>query len=106
MSDKLAMNQNLEQKLSKPVGPHFDTATDSQFIFLERIWSKKAEKLHFWKIQDPRGGSSVEIRYPRKTQIWEKWNKYVVEKKNGIACFSFLRHLFDIQEFTKAHNGR
>ena len=53
MSDKLAMNQNLEQKLSKQVGPHLDTATDSQIIFLERIWSKKAEKLHFLENSRP-----------------------------------------------------
>ena len=43
----------LQYRTVQQVGPHFDTATDSQFIFLERIWSKKAEKLHFLENSRP-----------------------------------------------------
>ena len=87
MSDKPTMNQNLEQKLRKQWVRISTLPQTPNLFFWREFGVKKAEKLHFWKSRDPGGGSNVEIRYPQKPKIWEKWNKYVVVKKNGIACF-------------------
>ena len=66
MSDKLAMNQNLEQKLRKQWVRISTLPQTPNLFFWREFGVKKAEKLHFWKNQDPGGGSNVEIRYPQK----------------------------------------
>ena len=87
MSDKLAMNQNLEQKLRKQ-WVRISTLPQTLNLFFWREFGVKRQKsCIFWKSQDPRGGSNVEIRYPQKPKIWEKWNKYVVEKRMALPVF-------------------
>ena len=82
------------------MGPHLDTATDSQFIFLERIWGKKAEKLHVGKIKTREVGAMWKYgthKNPKseKNEI-NMWLKKEWHCLFFNASFLFLRHLFDI----------